>query len=218
MASAAAHVCEVAGTAGPALEPRRLAAGPPVRRPSVKPGRGAHDALLESAIELFAHHGPASVSIRDVARHAGVNHGLVHRHFGSKDDLLAAAIETGTSSLLPGALAAGGFDIDDVVDAMHHESAAPKLIARTLVDDIAIGSVRRRFPVMRGLLAVVEQVPHESRPPGLADPRLAAAAVGALVAGSVIWGPSLRDVLGLGGDDGVESAVADLSRHLLGLR
>jgi AcrR family transcriptional regulator len=216
MAATAASVWELAATSEPALEPRTTAVRTSSTRPSAREERNAHDALLDSAIELFAAHGPASVSIRDIARHAGMNHGLLHRHFGTKDDLVAEAIESGVSSLLPGALAADGFDIDDVVRVTHHESTAPKLIARTLLDDIDIRTVRRRYPVMHSLLAAVEQLPADSRPSELADPRLASAATGALVGGSAIWGPSLRHVVGLEDDDGVESAVADLSRHLLG--
>ncbi len=45
-------------------------------------------ALLEAANELFGRKGPDDVSVRDVAAHAGVNHALVHRHFGSKEKLL----------------------------------------------------------------------------------------------------------------------------------
>jgi AcrR family transcriptional regulator len=216
MAATAASVWELAATPEHALEPRTTAVRTHSTRPSAREERNVRDTLLDSAIELFAARGPASVSIRDIARHAGMNHGLLHRHFGTKDDLVAEAIESGVSSLLPGALAADGFDIDDVVHVTHHESTAPNLIARTLVDDIDIRNVRRRYPVMRSLLAALQQLPADTRPSELADPRLAAAAVGALVGGSAIWGPSLRHVIGLEDGDGVESAVADLSRHLLG--
>jgi AcrR family transcriptional regulator len=216
MAAAAASLWELAATSDPALTPRSLAVRLPSAPPSTDRAPTAQDALLESAVELFATRGPASVSIRDIARHAGVNHGLLHRHFGAKDDLLAEAIESGVSSLLPGALAADGFDIDDVVHVTHHDSTAAKLIARTLLDDINIKTVRRRYPVMRGLLAGLERMPADSRRSELVDPRLATAAAGALVGGSAIWGPSLRQVIGIEHDDGVESAVADFSRHLLG--
>src|SRR5262249_27423330 len=42
-------------------------------------------AVLESAADLFAERGPAATSIRDIAARSRVNHGLIHRHFGSKD-------------------------------------------------------------------------------------------------------------------------------------
>jgi AcrR family transcriptional regulator len=216
MAETAAYLSTLAATSEPALEPRRImshAAGP---ESSAEPDHGARDALLDAAVEMFAHDGPASVSIRDVARRAGVSHGLVHRHVGSKNVLLAEAIDVGVSSLLPGVDASTGFDIDRVVREIHRNSAAPKLIARTLIDDIPIGTVRHRYPVMHGLLALVRETPADARPAHLADPRLATAAVGALVGGSAIWGPSLCEATGIGHDE-LEAAIADLTRHLLGL-
>ena len=50
-------------------------------------------AVLAAASELFAEQGPAATSIREVAARAGVNHGLLHRHFGSKRELLAATLQ-----------------------------------------------------------------------------------------------------------------------------
>jgi TetR/AcrR family transcriptional regulator, repressor for neighboring sulfatase len=214
MAAAAVSVLQLTNRSEPGLEPRRLTAVDAA--PEVPPDRSAREALLASAVELFAERGPASVSIRDVARHAGVNHGLVHRHFGSKDDLLTEAIEVGSASLLPGATAADGFDIDYVVATMHRGSPSAKTIARVLVDDIAIREVRPRYPVIHALLALVRELPADERPAALSDPRLAAAASVSLVVGSVIWGPVLRKVFGLAGDDGIESATADLGRWLIG--
>lgn len=45
-------------------------------------------ALVAAADELFGDMGPHRVSVRDVAARAGVNHALLHRHFGSKEQLL----------------------------------------------------------------------------------------------------------------------------------
>src|SRR5438067_4529700 len=50
-------------------------------------------ALLDAADRLFATTGPGDVSLRGIAREAGVNHGLVHRHFGTQDDLLDRLLE-----------------------------------------------------------------------------------------------------------------------------
>ena len=214
VAAAAMAVLQLSAQPTPALAPRRLAAidvGV-----DVSPNGSPRDALLASAVQLFVEHGPASVSVRDIARHAGVNHGLVHRHFGSKDELLAEAIEAGTTSLQPGALSPDGFDIDAVVHAMHHGSPSPRTIARVLIDDIPVGTVRPRFPVLAGLLSLVRQLPAEARPPALADPRLAATAGASLVVGSVIWGRGLREAFGLADQDGVESAVADIGHWLVG--
>jgi len=214
IAAAASAVRQLATLPTPSLEPRQLTSGNPA--PAAPPARSAREALLAAAVELFAEHGPASVSIRDIARYAGVNHGLVHRHFGSKVDLLAEAIEVGSGSLQSGAFAPGGFDIDGAVHAMHHGSPSARTIARLLVDAVAVGRVRPRYPVLDGLVGLLRQLPADERPPGLSEPRLAAAAAVSLVVGSVIWGPGLRDAFGIAHDKPLESAIADIGRWLLG--
>src|ERR1700761_9206493 len=49
-------------------------------------------AVLEAATDLFAERGPAATSIRDIAARSNVNHGLVFRHFGTKDQLIGAVL------------------------------------------------------------------------------------------------------------------------------
>ncbi len=173
-------------------------------------------ALVAAAVELFALRGPASVSVRDVARHAGVNQGLIYRHFGSKQALLAAAFEQGSSGLFPAALAPEGFDIDTVIHQIHHGSRAPWLIARILVDDVDIGEVRKQFPILRRLLDAYERCAHRcAREPTSTDPRIAVASVTCMAMGSVIYGRELRSALDLPDDGSVEVAIADLCRVLL---
>lgn len=50
------------------------------------------DALINAAGELAAERGFASVSIRAIARRAGVNAGSIHYHFGGKEKLFAAVV------------------------------------------------------------------------------------------------------------------------------
>lgn len=64
------------------------------RGDSAPRGRDAvRAAVVAAAEELFAERGYAAVSIRDLAAAAGVNHGLIHRHFGSKDGVLQAVLQ-----------------------------------------------------------------------------------------------------------------------------
>ena len=48
-------------------------------------------ALVSALLELWAERPVADISVREIARVAGVNHGLVHRHFGSKEGLVREA-------------------------------------------------------------------------------------------------------------------------------
>jgi AcrR family transcriptional regulator len=49
--------------------------------------------ILAAARDLFARRGVDGVSVRQIAAAAGVNHALVHRYFGSKDDIVAEILE-----------------------------------------------------------------------------------------------------------------------------
>lgn len=66
-------------------------------------------ALLEAAIEVVADGGLGKLTWRGVAERAGVTHGLVAHHFGSRDALISAALELAvarnmdTSRLVTGA-------------------------------------------------------------------------------------------------------------------
>lgn len=60
-------------------------------RPRLSPDQ-TRARLIAACADVLQTAGPAGVSIRDVAARAGVNHGLVHRYFKTKDALLSAAI------------------------------------------------------------------------------------------------------------------------------
>lgn len=53
-------------------------------------GKG-REALIEAAVHAVAREGPSGFSYRAVAKHAGVTHGLVHYHFGSREALMVEA-------------------------------------------------------------------------------------------------------------------------------
>ncbi len=215
IASAARSLLVLAQAPDPELVPRRLSTARVRSMLTRPPATSARDALLGSAIELFAERGPASVSVRDIARHAGANQGLIYRHFGSKEALLAEVLERGSSEMFPAALADDGFDFDAVSWLLHHGAAAPRLIARTLVDDIDISSVRRRFPILRRLIAGYDEVPSGAGSADLSDPRVAVVVIAGMALGSAIWGDHIHGALGLGARDSIDAAIADLARLLV---
>src|SRR5262245_48110988 len=49
--------------------------------------------ILEAASELFSSHGSGSVSIRDIAKEAGITLATVHHYFGTKEQLYEACIQ-----------------------------------------------------------------------------------------------------------------------------
>ena len=71
---------------------RRRPKPPKAKRTAPEPA-DARDKLVDATLRLLVSRPVAGVSVRDIAAEAGVNHGLVHRHFGSKDGLIRAAVE-----------------------------------------------------------------------------------------------------------------------------
>jgi AcrR family transcriptional regulator len=57
-------------------------------------------ALIDALLRLLTSRGIGAVSVRDVAAMARVNHGLVHRYFGSKEGLLREATRRVSTRLL----------------------------------------------------------------------------------------------------------------------
>ena len=74
---------------------------PAARRSTVEKKRGRYHhgdlrrALLDAALGMLAREGGAALTLREVARRAGVTHAAPYRHFTDKQALLAAVAEEG---------------------------------------------------------------------------------------------------------------------------
>jgi TetR/AcrR family transcriptional regulator, repressor for neighboring sulfatase len=56
--------------------------------------------LIDATLELIWHRSPATITNKEIAAKAGVNHGQIHHYFDSKDDLVAHAILDASSRLV----------------------------------------------------------------------------------------------------------------------
>lgn len=65
---------------------------PKRRRGRPRGGSDARDRILAAAADEFGAHGYDAATVRAIATRAGVDAALVHHYFGTKADLLAAAI------------------------------------------------------------------------------------------------------------------------------
>lgn len=65
-------------------------------------------ALLAAAATLLGEAGPAAISLREVARRAGVSHNAPYRHFPDRDSLLAALAAEGFRALAQDMEESGG--------------------------------------------------------------------------------------------------------------
>ncbi|BBZ10302.1 HTH-type transcriptional repressor [Mycobacterium branderi] len=164
-------------------------------------------AILNAASDLFAERGPAATSIRDIAARSKVNHGLVFRHFGSKERLVGAVLDhlgTATTALLE--TDAPPPEVERALD--RHM----RVIARALLDGYPVGELQSRFPGMSHLLDGVQPRHDNDR-----SARLAVANAVAMQLGWRLFEPFLRSAAGLDElpDSDLKNAVgAEVARVL----
>jgi AcrR family transcriptional regulator len=100
------------------------------------------EAILRAALELFTEHGHAGTSIEAIARRAGVGKLTVYRRWGSKDELIAAAVESARGEIPnPGT---------DDLDGMSYAE-----ISQVIVDALPVSARTLAEPGYRAMLAQV---------------------------------------------------------------
>ena len=164
-------------------------------------------AALAAAAELFAEQGPAATSIRDIAARSKVNHGLIYRHFGTKDQLVGAVLDH-LGGRLTALLDVGG-PADEIDRTMDQHM---RLMARALLDGYPVGRLQTRFPGVTRLLGQVLPRFDDER-----TGRLAVANAVALQLGWRMFEPFLRSATGLDSlsDDEMRAATgAEIARIL----
>ena len=156
-------------------------------------------AILTAAEELFSERGVAAVSIRDIAEKADVNHGLVHRHFKSKENLrqevqerLAKKVrdQIGDPSDLESAVEKG-------LAAIQDQESFVRVMARTFLDGQFDGDVQSEFPFIKKLVDLAREEKKQGRLPADIDPRIYVAGGLAQVLGLMVFSDYILQGTGL---------------------
>ncbi|MBN1607975.1 MAG: TetR/AcrR family transcriptional regulator [Polyangiaceae bacterium] len=143
---------------------------------------GLRQALVDASLELLAERGPRAVTLREVARRAGVSHSAPYRHFSDRSALLAAAAARCLAELgacLSSARRAAGASASAQLEAMMR-AYVDFAVSNPGRFRLMFGSdIQRKLAELHGpeAGAVVEQIADalasDSRPAGsVADPQL----------------------------------------------
>ncbi|NUS59093.1 MAG: TetR/AcrR family transcriptional regulator [Streptomycetaceae bacterium] len=166
--------------------------------------------ILAAATELFHERSPAAVSLREIARRAGVNYGLIHHYYGTKESVLAAVFRT--SAQQGGRLLADAPDADAALARLARDPRAfARLLAWAVLDSDTSKVFAEESPAMHrigeliaaewaaspGAAAGPDQPPPGDAPPGGFDPRVVAATAVMTVLGWSLFAPYLLPAAGL---------------------
>jgi len=148
-------------------------------------------AVLDAALELFAQHGFADTSLRDISRQSGVAHPLILHHFGSKESLYSEVkrrVVEGYAQRFPAAARAVNrpiklrTEMKRIMTYIGENELALRLCARTRVDgDYQV------WPGEPDLLNLLEQRMEVAQRQGLLRKDLDARQVSVMVMGIIFF-------------------------------
>lgn len=176
-------------------------------RPS---GRAAvMDAVLDAATELIADRGPNAVTVRAIAQRAGVNHALVHRYFGTKDDLIGAVITREVAHFWRLADAEGerAEVLGRMLRGLSERRVYIRFLARAILDGYRTGQLKPDFLLFDRILEAIGPEAMMS-PEDRRRLRVAVAALGSMALGWRIFGEFLTTGMGLDGQSPEELDTA----------
>jgi TetR/AcrR family transcriptional regulator, repressor for neighboring sulfatase len=180
-------------------------------------------ALIDAAAELLAERSSGHVTVRDIAARADVNPTLIHRYFGTKRNLMHAAVDAAQRRLV-----ASVDEMPNVIDGAYgvfHAVLAEKGLiasfARATLDGV-LDDLPRDNPGMTELINRFAAELEGRGTPGRHDPRIIVACLASAAMGYALFGEMIRRGAGLDGEpeNRVEAAMVaalqDLSRAALG--
>jgi TetR/AcrR family transcriptional regulator, repressor for neighboring sulfatase len=165
-------------------------------------------AVLDATVALLAEAGPRTLSVRRVAERAGVNHALVHRHFGTKDEIVRRALEAQSAAVARDVRARsrdGGLDVVQVLEVLAQHPAYWTTLARVVLDDPELAG--------RGTAPTTDLFAAASRREG-GEPGTTALAA-CLMLGRQVFGDFVVQATGTSSED-LDTDVSQLLQSLLG--
>jgi AcrR family transcriptional regulator len=175
-------------------------------------------ALIQAAAELFSEKGVEAVSLRQIAARADVNHGLIHRHFGSKE-----ALRRQTQESLAAGIREEIGDPDNFFNTVLRSSKAMRrndkfwrVMARTFLDGKYQGEIQNNFPFVRKLVELVRREQKKKSITSKIDPRNIVASILAYGLGMLVFERYILPAVGLDAAPH-EKVVEKLDRELFSL-
>ncbi|MFG2820556.1 TetR/AcrR family transcriptional regulator [Kitasatospora sp. NPDC048365] len=181
--------------------------------------RGLRERLVAVGVELVAAEGTGALSLREIARRAGVSHGAPRRYFPTHRELLSAIAREGFTSLAAQAARATGAGPREQLAALargYLEFALANpgmyelMFRHDLLESGTSGLRDTSLPLFHRLAGLVAQAC-----PGVAEPQVAAAALWANLHGvAQLW--SWRSLQLASGSDDLDGMLGRLLEAHLG--
>jgi AcrR family transcriptional regulator len=170
-------------------------------------------AILVAAAELFQQRSPSAVSLREIARRAGVNYGLIHHYYGTKDAILAELLRRGSingaermrdSTSIDAALAS--------LTTPGERSTHARMLAWALLDGVDPAKLVAVSPTITRLTELIAAAESDGEGP---DPRVLAATTVSAILGWNFFRPFVAAIAGMDDTPELSARVLALLREMV---
>ncbi len=177
------------------------------------------DALIEAAADLWSKKGIEAVSVREIALHAGVNHGLVHIYFGSKENLVRQTMDRLVSTFR-----ADAGEPDSFLDALVRGSYSMqknekywRLLSRALIDGkMDEDKIQSDFKYMNNIVRLIDEEKKKGEIKSDMDSRFIATGILSMGFGMLIFKKLLFAATGLNTEN-QDTVTAELFKGWISL-
>ena len=159
------------------------------------------NAIMDATQKLLSKKNPSEITVREIAKEANVKHPLIHRYFGTKNDLIMAVHARGIeriSSHIP--------DIENIegniglfYKAVYRNKWRQLALARAMLDGVDPRLLQNQYPLMERITELIAKR-NDARDPeknSKYPPEFASAALAALAMGWMVYEPFLLASTGL---------------------
>jgi len=162
-------------------------------------GEAIKEAILRATEKLLSKHSPTEISLRQIARAANVNHSLIHRYFGTKENVVLAVHDRIISKLGEQFSAIESLDgnIGRLFKINEQNPSRRILLARAMLDGADPSLIRHHFPTVHQLIDLLKKKKSESAGSSEYDTETLAAFFVGAVMGWFLYEPFLLAATGL---------------------
>jgi TetR/AcrR family transcriptional regulator, repressor for neighboring sulfatase len=162
-------------------------------------GEAIKEAILQATEKLLKKYNPTEISLRQIAMAANINHSLIHRYFGTKENVIFAVHDR-----IIGKLGAQFSEIDSldgniekIFKISEQNPSRRVLLARAMLDGADPHLIRHHFPTVHQLIELLRKKKSETANPTEYDAETLAAFFVAAVMGWFLYEPFLLASTGL---------------------
>lgn len=150
-------------------------------------------AILDATEKLLLKKSPNKITVREIAAAANIKHPLIHRHFGTKDELIIAVHMRGVADIEKRVAEVENLEgnIATFFEAVKKNNFRHVALARAMLDGVNPRSIQTDFPVMKRLLELIRKRSDETKSGTKFTPEIVTAVLSATALGWFLYKPFL---------------------------